>query len=66
MLGGFLADSIGRKKLIAMASIGLGVGWLVFAACRSYWHLDEFVYPLAIWEAVCTSVMLVSVCGTST
>lgn len=61
IIGGFLADIIGRRRLIAIASIAMGIGWLVFAAGRELWSNDLFIYGLAIWEVTCTSVMAVSV-----
>jgi MFS transporter, PAT family, beta-lactamase induction signal transducer AmpG len=60
ILGGFLSDLLGRRRVLAIASIGLGAGWLLFAAAQPLWNVDAFVYPLAVWEAVCQSVMLVT------
>lgn len=63
VLGGVLADVVGRKRLAAMASIAMAAGWLVFGKATSLWHEDAFVYPLAIYEVLCTSVMTVSLFG---
>ncbi len=60
IIGGFLADIIGRRRLIMIASIAMGIGWLVFAAGKPWWHVDLFIYLLAVWEVLCTSVMVVS------
>ena len=57
--GGFLADLLGRRRLIALASIAMGAGWLVFAAGEMWWRSNEFVYAVALWEAACTSFMAV-------
>ncbi|MBA2542930.1 MAG: MFS transporter [Deltaproteobacteria bacterium] len=61
LLGGFLADIVGRRRLIAIASIGMAIGWLIFAAARPLWEYEAVIYALAIWETTCTSVMIVSV-----
>lgn len=60
IVGGFLADALGRRRVIAGAAIGLGAGWLVFATSQGLWSNDVFVYTLAIWETSCTSVMVVA------
>jgi len=60
ILGGFLADWFGRKRVIAAASVGMGVGWVVFASGQSQWANDAFVYPLAVWEVSCQSIMTVA------
>ncbi len=60
VLGGVLADFVGRKRLAAIASIGMAAGWLVFGKATSYWHTDAFIYPLAVFEVLCTGVMTAS------
>ena len=60
ILGALLADLIGRRKLIAMASIAIGVGWIVFAIATPLWRVDAFIYVLAAWEVGCTAVMVVA------
>ncbi len=60
VIAGLLADIVGRKRLAAMSSIGMAAGWLVFGKMTSYWHSDAFIYPLAIYEVLCTSMMTVS------
>lgn len=60
ILGGFLADWFGRKRVVAAASIGMALGWAVFAAAHSQWNNDTFVYPLAVWETTCQSIMTVA------
>lgn len=59
VLGGALADVIGRRKLIAMASIAMGSGWLAFGLLESQWANHGFVYTLAMFETACTSIMAV-------
>ena len=60
VLGGLLSDFVGRRRLAAIASIAMAAGWLVFGMATSYWHEDAFIYPLAIFEVLCTGVMTVS------
>jgi PAT family beta-lactamase induction signal transducer AmpG len=59
VVGGVLADVLGRRRLIALASVAMGAGWLVFALSESQWSNDGFVYTLAMFETVCTSMMAV-------
>lgn len=58
--GGFLADLVGPKRMMMIASFAVGTGWLVFAATEALWFEDAFIYALAIWDVAWMSVMLVS------
>ncbi len=60
ILGGFVADAIGHKRLVALASIGMALGWILFALAKPIWDVDALIYPLAVWSAVCQSMMIVS------
>ena len=60
VIGGLLADLLGRKRLAAMASIGMAAGWLVFGKLTDYWGSDAFIYPMAIFEVLCTSILTVT------
>lgn len=60
VIGGLLSDLVGRKRLAAIASIAMAAGWLVFGKLTSSWHEDAFIYPLAIFEVLCSGVMTVS------
>jgi len=59
IVGGLLADVLGRRRLVAIASIAMAAGWLVFALLSSQWTNDAFVYALAMFETACTSIMVV-------
>jgi len=59
IVGGALADVVGRRTMIALASVAMGGGWLVFALMQSQWDNHAFVYTLAMFETACTSVMAV-------
>ena len=59
VVGGALADVVGRRTMIAVASVAMGSGWLVFALMHSQWDNHAFVYTLAMFETACTSVMAV-------
>lgn len=59
IIGGALADVLGRRRLIAMASIAMGLGWLAFGLLEAQWENHEFVYTLAMFETACTSMMVV-------
>lgn len=59
LVGGALADVLGRRKLIAMASIAMAIGWLAFGLLEPQWSNRGFVYTLAMFETACTSMMVV-------
>ncbi|MBA3453131.1 MAG: MFS transporter [Deltaproteobacteria bacterium] len=59
MLGGVLADVIGRRRMIAIASIAMGVGWIAFAMLEAHWRNVELVYAIALYETAFTSIMSV-------
>ena len=42
ILGGFLADRIGRKKIIMIGYGGFGITALLFGYLSVYWHLEWF------------------------
>jgi MFS transporter, PAT family, beta-lactamase induction signal transducer AmpG len=58
--GGFLADWLGRRRVAALASIALGLGWLAFALARPAWSSDVLVYGFAIYQTFALSVMTVA------
>ncbi|HEU5058155.1 MAG TPA: MFS transporter [Kofleriaceae bacterium] len=60
VLGGFLADRVGHRRLAASASIMLGLLWVVFALGEPLWRNETFVYSLFLLEPLCQSVMTVS------
>lgn len=60
IIGGVLSDVVGRKKLIALASLGMAVGWIVFALNDGAWTDRNFVYVLALAETFCQSIMVVT------
>lgn len=60
VLGGFLADKVGHRRLAALGSAGLVVLWLGFAAAEAWWTHRAFVYALLAVEPLCVSVMTVS------
>lgn len=60
VIGGLLADYVGRKRLAAAASIAMAGGWLVFGLATSLWTSDPFVYTMAIVEALTSSILTVT------
>jgi PAT family beta-lactamase induction signal transducer AmpG len=60
VVGGILADYVGRKKLAAFASVAMAGGWLAFGLLTSMWSNDAFVYPLAILETLSSSILTVT------
>jgi PAT family beta-lactamase induction signal transducer AmpG len=65
-LGGSLSDSLGRRKLVLLAAIGLSANWAVFALVpRSVWDNHTYIYVTAMIENACTamfSVGLITMC----
>lgn len=60
ILGGFLADLVGPKRMTMIASFALGTGWILFSLAQPLWFDDTFIYIVAIWDIACMSIMLVS------
>lgn len=58
--GGFLADVVGRRAMIAIASIAMAAGWLAFGLAKPWWNELAVIYPLAIYESATLSIMTVS------
>ncbi len=61
VLGGFLADKVGHRRLAAIASIALAASWLVWAALAAWWTDHRLVFALFAIEPLCQSVMTVAV-----
>lgn len=60
LLGGFLADPVGPRRLAAIASIVLALCWIAFALGESLWREPIFVYALFVLEPLCQSILSVS------
>lgn len=41
--GGFIADRFGHRRVVAIASVLLGLAWLGFAAGKPWWHYRSFI-----------------------
>lgn len=42
--GGWLADRVGHKRMVAIASALLGAIWIVFGLAQSWWDNPDFIY----------------------
>jgi PAT family beta-lactamase induction signal transducer AmpG len=60
VVAGFLADKLGHRRLVALATGAMGAGWLVFALGEAYWNNTGFVYTLFCIEPLTQSIMIVS------
>ncbi|HEY3807358.1 MAG TPA: MFS transporter [Kofleriaceae bacterium] len=60
VLGGFLADRVGHKKLAALGAAALGAFWVIWALLAPHWHDPSLAYMLFGVEPLCQSVMTVS------
>ncbi|MBX3154453.1 MAG: MFS transporter [Deltaproteobacteria bacterium] len=51
MLGGLVADRVGRRRTAAVASIALALGWIGFALLRDHWTDATFIYVSSAYQA---------------
>ena len=59
--GGYLADKLGAKKVLAAATILLGAAWIGFSFAESLWqYRTQFVVPFFVLEALLLGVLAVS------
>lgn len=60
VLGGFLADKVGHRRLAALAMVTLAVLWTGFAFAQPLWKSDVFIYSILLVEPTCVGLMTVS------
>jgi PAT family beta-lactamase induction signal transducer AmpG len=60
LVGGVLADRVGHRRMAAIASVALGLFWLLFAAARPLWSEPAFVYALFALEPLCQAMLSVA------
>jgi MFS transporter, PAT family, beta-lactamase induction signal transducer AmpG len=60
LAGGFLADGLGRRRAVALASILLGLVWLGFAAARPHWASPGVVTGFALANEGCLGLVTVA------
>nr|MDQ3301632.1 MFS transporter [Myxococcota bacterium] len=60
LIGGFLADKVGPRRLAAIASLTMAALWIAWAATEPLWTDRSYVYLLFLVEPVCQGVMTVS------
>ena len=60
LLGGFLADRVGHRRLAAFTSLGIAAGWFVFALARPGWSNVPLVYTFALVQAALLGTLLVT------
>lgn len=59
--GGFLADRLGPRRMIAIASVLLGLTWIGFCFAEPFWEYKyRFLLPFTIVETLFVSVLSVS------
>ncbi|HEU4613444.1 MAG TPA: MFS transporter [Kofleriaceae bacterium] len=62
---GFLTDRFGRRRVAAIASCALALGWIAFSQLESYWAKTWFVYAVGFYSEACQaiwSVALIALC----
>jgi PAT family beta-lactamase induction signal transducer AmpG len=57
VVGGWLADRIGHKKMVAIASVALGLVYLVFGLSGAYWANDDFILAYYCAQELCTGTL---------
>lgn len=60
VLGGFVADRFGHRRLAAVGSAGMALIWLVFAVGEPWWGSRGFVYPILLVQPLFQAAMTVS------
>jgi PAT family beta-lactamase induction signal transducer AmpG len=60
IVGGWLADKIGHKKMVAIASIALGGVFLTFALGEAYWEDRTFIVFYSCAREVCYGTLSAS------
>lgn len=59
-LTGMLTDRFGRRRIAAIASVGLAIGWCAFALLRGHWHDVALMKLFAYYQATLAAVLTVS------
>lgn len=60
VVGGLLADRIGHRRLVAIASVTLALTWALFALAEPWWTSRAFIYAVMWIEPLCLAVMTMS------
>ncbi len=60
MLGGFLADRVGPRRLAGIATVLLGLSWIGFASAEPLWTDRSFVTAFLLTQETLLAVMSVS------
>ena len=60
VLGGFIADAVGHRRLVAIASVGMAACWVAFGLGEPYWLDRTFVMTLLVLGPVLQAVLSVS------
>jgi PAT family beta-lactamase induction signal transducer AmpG len=61
IVGGFLADRIGPRRMALLAGCGLALSYLVFADAKDLWRVDSFIVGMMVFEALLSGVLFVSI-----
>lgn len=57
---GILVDRFGRRRVAAIASCAMALGWIVFSQLEPWWNVRSLVYVAGFYEAACQSILTVS------
>jgi PAT family beta-lactamase induction signal transducer AmpG len=60
LVGGFLADRVGHRRLAGLATVGIAIYYLAWAALSAHWADHHFVYAVFWIEPFLAGVMTVS------
>lgn len=64
-LAGAISDRIGRRRLVAICSVGLAANWALFAMAKGLWTNEGYIYVSALLQNMFTagfSVGLITLC----
>lgn len=60
IVGGWLADKVGHKKMVAIAATALGGVFITFALAESYWPDPDFILGFMCAREVCNGTLSAS------
>jgi len=62
---GFLTDKVGRRRVAAIAALGLAAGWIAAAALRDHWTEHWFVWVMGLYAEACLAIWSTSLIALS-
>ena len=60
VLGGWLADRFGQKRMAALSTVGLGLVWILFSLASDYWTMKPVVGAMLVLQEFLAAILTVS------